>query len=235
MDKGAIFYYNSHMNKTGGRPPKTQEDLAGIVRELEPYLKQGLSIKKACQQAKVSWSTVYDYYSKDTWFSDQIDTLRAYKSVLVSNIFSFKLELINAKMEVIRALYQKLSDPDMDSAQRVLTLDQIQKMEATVSEVEFLKWVAVNDKTLREEYGLRTEVTGENGAPLGVLLDSLEKKEVPKTDYEQLGQQASRQMVALNAPIQDKDEERGLSDVSTEHNATTPLGAEGGEQTEPNS
>ena len=43
-----------------GRPSITEGEKDMIVRKLEPYLKSGLSIRKACQLTQIPKSTIYD-------------------------------------------------------------------------------------------------------------------------------------------------------------------------------
>lgn len=54
------------------------------------------------------------------------------------------------------------------------------------------------ERKLKSEFSLRTELTGADGKDLVKTLDTLEN-----TDYDSLGQEARKQMVALDAPLQD--------------------------------
>ena len=55
-----------------------------IFRKVEPFLKCGLSLYKACLQAQIPKSTAYDLYRNNKSFSERIDTSRNYYSVLVT-------------------------------------------------------------------------------------------------------------------------------------------------------
>ena len=64
-----------------GRPAITDKTKDRIVQKLEPYLKAGLSVKKACIQAQIPKSTVYELMQRDTDFADQIKRYEQYLSI----------------------------------------------------------------------------------------------------------------------------------------------------------
>ena len=72
----------------GGRPATTEEQKEEYLRKLEPYLKKGLSINKACAQAELPKSTIYDLISQDRGFSEKIDDFKNYVSILVNDHMS---------------------------------------------------------------------------------------------------------------------------------------------------
>lgn len=45
-----------------GKKPLVDEEVDLIFRKLEPYLKKGLSLHKACLEAQIPKSTAYDLY-----------------------------------------------------------------------------------------------------------------------------------------------------------------------------
>lgn len=115
-----------------GRPPLTEEQKNEIVRKLEPYLKAGLSIKKACAEANIPKSTVYDYMESDEAFSDHIRHIEYSLSITLSMTFLKQLEAIKAKQENSTPLNKE--------------------------DLDFLKWFALNSNLTKEEYGRRETI-----------------------------------------------------------------------------
>lgn len=214
--------------ETGGRPATTPQELENILQKLRPYLENGLSIQKSCNLAGISWRNVYYWMEAHEWFLQRIDIYKAYKATAVTDVVRYKVDIIRYKINLLKQLREQLDDPSKSTSDRVLLLDQIEKLEFKGGEVGFIQWLALNDKSLRDEFGAHTELTGKDGAPLGQTLDILEAPK--KTNYAQLGQEARRQMVAPNAPIQNQDQIGGASDVQPEHNAVEASGGESGTQ-----
>lgn len=59
-----------------GKKPLVDNEVDSIFRRLEPFLKKGLSLNKACLEAQIPKSTAYDLYREyeefaelDDWFS----------------------------------------------------------------------------------------------------------------------------------------------------------------------
>src|SRR3989344_1771479 len=81
----------------GGRPPLTEEQKAQrkeyLLQKIEPYLKIGLSVKKALREAKIHNSEFYKYMAEDEFFRDEVARFRQFISVLVNNALVH--ELIN--------------------------------------------------------------------------------------------------------------------------------------------
>lgn len=114
-----------------GKPQISVDAKENIVRKLEPYLKSGLSIRKACDEAKIPKSTVYDFIKEDKEFADKISTLQNYLSILISNIVYVHLVAIKNKQQN----NEKISKEDLD----------------------FVKWFAVNSKLTKDEFGERKQ------------------------------------------------------------------------------
>ena len=51
--------------KSLGRPTLSNKQKDLIFHKVEPYLKAGLSLHKACLQAQLPPSTIYDHYSEN--------------------------------------------------------------------------------------------------------------------------------------------------------------------------
>lgn len=56
------------MAKTG-KPSLSQKKIEDIFRKLEPYLRCGVSVHRACQEAKIPKSTVYDLIRENSEFA----------------------------------------------------------------------------------------------------------------------------------------------------------------------
>lgn len=121
-----------------GRTPISQKELDLIFHKLEPYLKNGLSLNKACIQAKIPKSTVYQIYQKNVEFMEKIDACRNYHAVLATSVLTTELERISTK--------QKNGD------------------KLGSDEIKFVQWIALNNNSLKEEYG-RIEESNEHKKP----------------------------------------------------------------------
>lgn len=150
-------------NNQGGRPTLTREELQAIVHKLEPHLKSGKAIKKACLIEGIPPSTVYKYYHEEEWFMDSLDAFLAYSSNLVNNLFFSRLVDITRKDQKLQELRTdlrsgKIKAEEFDSLQAEYQIDN--------SDWDFIKWYALNAHTTRGEYGTRMELTGEGGKDL---------------------------------------------------------------------
>src|SRR3989344_9656644 len=81
---------NSTMEGKIGRPSLNLNHIESIVHKLEPYLKRGFSIRKACYMAQIPHSSVYELIENNTDFSDRIELFKQYKSILLSDIILIK-------------------------------------------------------------------------------------------------------------------------------------------------
>lgn len=124
------------MSKSKGRPALSEKQVDAIFLKLEPYLKAGLSINKACLKAKIPKSTVYDLKYSNVGFAEKIEISQAHQSILITEIISNELEFIKKKQK---------SDEG-------LTRDQI----------KFVQWVAMNSRTTKEEFNREEPIEKEN-------------------------------------------------------------------------
>lgn len=124
-------------NSNSGRPALTDEEKDLIFRKLEPYLKSGLSLNKACLNAQIPKSTVYEQIKKDTIFADKIETAKQFFSIAVSNVVTENLRKILQTQETIKGDINKRLPKD---------------------DLEFIKWLALNSKNTKEEFGSRADV-----------------------------------------------------------------------------
>lgn len=116
----------------GGKPPITEEEKNEMVQKLEPYLKSGLSIRKAVLEAQIPRSTFYDLMAKDPKFADQINRFRQFISVLLNNGIVRQLQTIIQK--------------------------QNEKQKLDSDELNFMKWFADHSNLTKEEFGERKDI-----------------------------------------------------------------------------
>lgn len=115
-----------------GRPSLPKEHSDSIVRKLEPFLKTGMSLRKACFESGISRPQVYYWMNNDRDFSDNINRLRQYLSILVNSaLFRELLAIVKKQNSGIR-------------------LDQ--------GELKYLQWYALNSPLSREEFGRRVKM-----------------------------------------------------------------------------
>lgn len=122
-----------------GRPPATQEEIDSIVQKLEPYLKAGLSLTKACLQTGVARSVVYGLMEKNDSFRERMEVLRNFFSILVNTAIVTQLRHVMKK----QAIPEGAKKP----------VEELNK-----NEYEFLKWLATTSNLTKEEFNNRSEV-----------------------------------------------------------------------------
>ncbi|MBI3397422.1 hypothetical protein HY045_03010, partial [Candidatus Woesebacteria bacterium] len=96
-----------------------------VFQKLEPYLCSGLSIRKACNEARVGRAWLYTLMERDENFADQIARAEQYLSVIVNGIIFRELLRIVIKQQ---------------NNEKLSTLDQ-----------DFLMWFVVHSTSTREE------------------------------------------------------------------------------------
>lgn len=109
-----------------GRPSLTPEAVDNIFRKLEPYLKSGLSLHKACLEAKVPKSTAYDLCDTDYEFSEKIDTSRNHLTIMTHQIMYKHFQNIQGKQNKGEML--------------------------DTNDLNFIKWFASTNKIAKEEF-----------------------------------------------------------------------------------
>lgn len=148
--------YNYYMDPTltsVGRPRITKEQIDEIFHKLEPYLRTGLSLYKACLEAQIPTSTAYDLYSENKWFAERIDTSRNYCAVLVNDIITKELERIKTKAGILPlesselkliqmvALHSSTTTRDEFEDRSEEEISLTKKTTDTMSDEEFRNWV----------------------------------------------------------------------------------------------
>ncbi len=110
-----------------GKKPLVDEEVDLIFRKLEPYLKNGLSLNKACIEAQIPKSTAYDLYKEYDEFAEKIDSCKHYHSLLVGDVFTEELERIAEK--------------------------QKKGQDLSTNDIKFVQWMALNGNATIDEYG----------------------------------------------------------------------------------
>jgi len=117
------------MNHAIGRPQISGNEKDLLFRKLEPYLCSGISLRKACREAKVNRAWVYTLIQRDDTFADQISQAKEYLGIYFGR-FIYKI--------VSEFCYKILSGKQLKS-----------------EELDFLKWFALHAKVTSEEFGQR--------------------------------------------------------------------------------
>lgn len=116
----------------GGRPPITEKQKQEILQKLEPYLKSGLSVRKALMQAKIPNSTFYTLMERDDKFKEQIRVYSQFLSIMLNSSLVKELQAIVKKQN------------------GGITLNADDK--------KFMQWFALNSNLAKDEYGERKKV-----------------------------------------------------------------------------
>jgi len=114
------------------RPQITDESKKIVVQRLEPYLKAGLSIRKACLQAQIPRSTVYYFMERDPSFLDQITRFQQYLSVILTN------SLFTQLCHIVRK--------------------QNENKELSKTDIKFLFWYVLHCKQMSDQFGRRINI-----------------------------------------------------------------------------
>jgi hypothetical protein len=121
---------NDLPSKPEGRPPVDKE---AIFQKLKPYLQTGLSVNKACLEAQIPKSTVYDLIQNDDEFSEKISRAQQYLAIIYSNAIVTRLHGIIKKQNEGKIL--------------------------DVSDNIFLQWFGTRSRITREEFGERQDIS----------------------------------------------------------------------------
>lgn len=93
----------------------------------------------------------------------------------------------------------------------------------TDNEVKVIKIVAERHRTAQPFFVNRTETAEADDSKLGKVLDTLEA-----TDYDQLGREAEKQVLAIDPPVQNQEQTGPAGDVQAQPDAAaTPSGGQG--------
>ena len=186
-----------------GRPIISEEQYKLWLDDMAPFLKQGASINYSLEKAGlISHQTaIYEKYRVGDWFSQKVDRYRAYVGELI-NMVGFK---------TIQAIHNRMVESDG-------------KVGINSSEdLQVWKTMAEKHRTSQPFFVTRVETAQANEKSIGKILDVIESE---AKDYEQVAQEAQKQVEALNPPVQDQEQAGADSDVQAE---STPTQAPSGE------
>lgn len=110
-----------------GRPELSEFELEALFLKVTPYIQRGLSVKIACREANVPFSTVYKKMREVEWFRDKIESAQNFVEVLYKDI----------RLKQFMAIYKKVKDA----------------IALTNEEYGFLDWLGEHDSSLSEMYG----------------------------------------------------------------------------------
>lgn len=127
-----------------GRPAMTPEEKAEKIKlmsqKLEPYLKSGLSIRKALAEAKISKTDFYRMMEEVDSFRDTINQFRQFVAVLSNNAIVRELMFIIDKQNGNEAKHVKPEKLSRDDR-------------------EFLKWFVLSSTLTKDEFGERKDIS----------------------------------------------------------------------------
>lgn len=183
-----------------GKPEIAETQYMDWLLLMQPYLRAGNTIWYSMEKCDLLGhkTVIYGKYRLKDWFAEKIDTLRRTPGELVNNIFFNEVARINTKMQAGGQL--------------------------TREEIDVLKFMGEKHRTSQAFFTNRTETAEADPEQVGKILDTMEGQ----TDYADIGREATKQVVAPNAPVQDKDQVGGDSNVPTQPTTTTPHGGESG-------
>lgn len=166
-----------------GQQPYTETDYLRFLDAMAPFLKMGATINAAVEDANLTEqkATIYNKYRLNDWFAIKIDSLRETPGKLVAYILT----------------------------KRVMQVDEKIKQGLPVGEDEMrdVRFMAEKHRTAQTYFVTRTETAEADPDKVGKILDTMEMsdyKELGKNANDELGREAKKQMVAVDAPIQDK-------------------------------
>jgi hypothetical protein len=127
----------------GGRPKISEDEKEAMLSKLEPYLKSGLSLRKALLEAGIVPATFYRIKREDPSFESKIARFQQYLSVLLNSSIVKHLHYIVRK----QAGYQEADG----------TIVPPKKLDK--DDLSFMFWFGTNSNLTKNEYGNRTPVS----------------------------------------------------------------------------
>ena len=152
----------------------TDTEYQKLIDDMGPFLKMGATLNAAIDDAGLLQHRT-----------------AVYDKYRLNDWFAYKID-------VLRAYPGKLTAYIL--AKRVMVVDEKIKQGLPVTEDEMrdVRFMAEKHRTSQTYFVTRTETAEADPAKVGKILDTME------TDYDKLGQQAQGQVVANDAPVQDK-------------------------------
>lgn len=185
---------------TGGRPAYDDEQYLVWLTEMRPWLELGQSIYYSCNMAGISshYDIILEKYKENTWLSRKIDALRATPGELINNTVIREVQRINTK------------------SKQQIPLDR--------DEISLIKLAAEKHRSAQPFFVTRIEAAQSDDKNIGKILDTIEAE---VDDYEELAEEAKKQILAHDASIQDQGQTGETSNIQTESATAQTPGGEG--------
>lgn len=166
-----------------GRPPIAEAQYRIWLDDMAPYLKMASTIYYAIEKADLL-RHIASIYEKYRKKDWFAERIDAYRRE-VGEMTN------NATVRLMKKIEEKLK----------------QDITLTKDEQDFMKWFAEKHRTAQPFFVTRTEQVIKDDVEVGKILDVLD------TDYESIASEASKQILALNPPIQNQEQTGSNSDV----------------------
>jgi len=181
-------------NKAGtGRDEYSDEQYKNWLDDMRSFLKEGSTLYYAMDKAGLAKhkNVIYRKYKKKDWFWERITTYQGYVGELINKI----------GVKTITKIHTRLVETDGFGAM-------------TKEEMQVWKHMASTHRAAQPFFVNRTESAEADDDDLGKVIERMES-----SDYEDVAEQAKKQILAANPPVQDQEQTRPAGDVQTEHNA----------------
>jgi len=192
--------------KGQGRPAYTEEQYAIWLEEMRPHLELSNSLWRASQKAAIEshYTLLREKYALGDWFSAKVD---AYRSIPGEN----------GNEAEVRAVSKIL-----DKIKREEPIDRV--------EADLLKHFNEKHRTAQPFFVTRTETAEAKREDVGKILDIIEGG---GNEYDELGSEATKQMVEIDESIQDPKQSGNPGEIPTELHPTPTHGGEGEASVQP--
>jgi hypothetical protein len=133
----------------------TEEIKDNIIRKLEPLLRSGRSVNKACLEAQVPDSTVSDIMKEDKKFAERIRLAEEHWAIMTNDIYTDRLRVINNKIAITNEARVKLKNKEITKEEfRIIENENY----ITKEDWDFIMWISTKSKKLKDYFGERQEV-----------------------------------------------------------------------------
>jgi hypothetical protein len=153
----------------------TDEDYQKVLDDMAPYLKMGATLNAAIEDAGIMQHRT-----------------AVYDKYRLNDWFAYKIDSMRATPGKLAAyiLTKRLMEVDTKIKQNLPVSDD---------EMRDVRFMAEKHRTAQAYFVTRTETAEADPDKVGKILDTIEA-----SDYDQVGREANKQVVAANAPVQDK-------------------------------
>ena len=192
-----------------GAPIIADEQYQKWLDLMQPFLRQGCSLRYAMEKCDLMTHefSIREKYRSGDWFSRKVDALRATVGELINNVGFKVVEGINTKL-----------------------VESNGKAELTRNEVQVWKTMAEKHRAAQTFFVNRTETAESKREDVGKILDIIEGG----GDYEQLGSEATKQVVEAQQSVQGPEQSGPTGDVSPELHPDPAHGGQGEAPVQPN-